>query len=157
MQIFKNLILLSSSLIFSASIYAGSIQELSSDNVDKCRQEIAANSQKQSVVVLAYSKQNTGANTLKLYQTVANERPNTAFFQYDLDRAALFEGLVTRLCLGQQFSVRPDTLMIVSNNDIGFLHGLFGTRDGSLSNKAQVEEIIDDFNEKNLTNRHIAH
>lgn len=151
MRIFKSLILFSS-LIFSTSIFA-SIEELSTDNVDACRHEIAANSRTQSVVVLAYSKQNTDPKVLKLYQTVANERPNTKFLQYDLDRAQKFNGLVTRLCLGQQFNIRFDTLMIVSTNDISFLHSLFGTRDGSLSNKTQIEEIIDDFNEKNLTRR----
>lgn len=152
MRIFKKLFLLSSSLFLSTSIYAD-VLELNSYDVDKCRQEIASHSQKQSVVVLAYSKKNTDVNTLMLYESVAKERKSTTFFQFDLDRDELFHGLASRLCLGQQFPLHFDTLMILGNNDVGFLHGLFGTRDGSLSTKAQVEEIIDDFNEKNLTYR----
>lgn len=153
MRLFKNLIAVLGTLVFSGSVYAG-VTELSAYDVDKCRQELAVGFTSNPAVVLAYSRTNTSARTLELFKAVASERPNSQFYIFDLDTDNTFHGHASRLCLGQEFGMSFDTMMIVSGGEagVGFLHSLFGTRNGSLSTKAQVEAIIDDFNDQYLKN-----
>jgi len=145
MRIFQYLIALSCSLLLSSSIYA-SVTELNAFEIDKCRKQIKDSFFVNFAAVLVYSK-DTDPKTLKLFETVSEERPKTPFFKFNLDDDSIRGHSVSRLCLGQLYNLHSHTLMLVTAGSIAFQSMGFGDHEGILSNKTKIEAVIDDSND----------
>lgn len=139
-------------LFLSSSLYA-SVAELNAYDVDTCRQQLKKSFVVNFPTVLVYSK-DTDAKVLKLFETLAEERPNTPFFKFNHDNDKVYGHEVSRICLGQLTTVEPETFMLVladaRSTYVIFQAIGFGAHSSMFSNKSILLSVIDDSNDTRL-------